>query len=133
MNRHHTCLGLIVALTCAGCSRDVADPIAFAPRDESPPPLEIRFNPSQGLRAKEGDLSCGIPQGRDQIYDRETGTFHVHFKARDMTVSSFEITKVAARFPKPIVFRLTGVPLAYGCVGIPLALTIGEKRYAMVD
>lgn len=80
-----------------------------------------------------GELSCGVPQGCDQIYGPETGSFHVHFKARDFTVSGFEITKVAARFPKLVVFRLTRVPLAYGCLGIPLALTAAEKRYALVD
>jgi hypothetical protein len=99
----------------------------------TPTPLEIRFNPSHGLAANDGELSCGAPQGREKVYDPQTGVFHVHFKARNFTVSGFEVTKVADRFSGPVTFRLTGVPLAYGCLGVPLALTVGDKRYALVD
>ena len=69
----------------------------------------------------------------DQVYDPATGVYHVAFKPRNLTTSSFEVTKVAQRFSKPVVFRLTGVPTTYGCVGIPLALTVDDKRYAMTD
>src|SRR5262249_50690296 len=134
MNCHRTCFGLILAVSCTACSPDVAHPVAIEPREEVPlPPVEIRFKPSDGLFSKEGELSCGVPQGRDQVYDPETGVFHVHFNARNYTRSGFEITKVAARFPRPVVFRLTGVPLVYGCLGVPLALTVGGKRYALID
>ena len=134
MSHSRACLVLLLAVACSACRQDVADPVELGARDESPlPPLEIRFQPSQGLRAKEGEVSCGVPEGRDRVYDPETGVFHVHFKARNCTRSGFEVTKVAERFPKPVVFRLTGVPSTYGCVGIPLALTVGEKRYAMTD
>ncbi len=111
-----------------------AGTVGTQPRIQSPlTPLEIRFNPSQGLGAKKGEVSCGVPAGREQVYDPDTGVFHVHFKARNLTYSGFEVTKVAERFPGPVVFRLTGVPESYGCVGVPLALTVDEKRYAMID
>jgi hypothetical protein len=124
---------ILLAVYGSACRQNMAGPVVSDPRDESPPPLEIRFKPSQGLCAKEGEVSCGVPEGRDQVYDPNTGIFHVHFKVRNFTAGGFEITKVAQRFPKPIVFRLTGIPLAYGCVGVPLALTVGEKRYPMID
>ena len=134
MSHSRTCLVLVLAASGLACHQDVARPVVIEPRGDSPPPpLEVRFQPSRGLRAKEGEVSSGVPEGRDQVYDPDTGVFHVHFKARDFTASGFEVTKVAERFPKPVVFRLTGVPPAYGCVGVPLALTVGGKRYGMID
>jgi hypothetical protein len=72
-----------------------------------------------------------VPAGRDRVYDPQTGAFHIQFQARDFTRSGFEVTKVAERFPEPVVFRLTGIPTGYGCLGHPLILTVGEKRYAL--
>jgi hypothetical protein len=128
------CLVLVLAGCCTACRQDAAGPVQTRPGDEPPrAPLEIRFRPSEGLCAKAGEVSCEVPEGRDRVYDARTGVFHVHFKARNLTASGFEVIRAAARFPKPVVFRLTGVPTSYGCVGIPLALTVGEKRYTMID
>ncbi len=114
---------LIFAVSCSACCQDVPDPIAIQQGDDlSQPPLEINFK-----------QSCGVPEGRQQAYDPKTGVFHIHFKPQRFAVSAFGVTKVAERFAKPVVFRLTGVPLAYGCVGLPLVLTVGEKRYVMID
>lgn len=134
MKRLGTCMGLMLAVSCTACRQHVAQSVPRGAPEQSPPaPLEIRFNPSSGLGAKDGELSCGLPEGRSQAYDPKTGTCHVHFKARDLTVSGFEVNKVATSFPKPLVLRLTGVPLGYGCLGSPLALIVGEKRYPMID
>jgi hypothetical protein len=124
----------ILAVACSANCQERAGPVAIR-EGGSPeqPRLEIRFQPSQGLRAKAGEVSCEVPKGRDQVYDPDTGVFHVHFKAGNFTASGFEVTKVPERLPKPVVFRLTGVPLAYGCVGVPLALTVGENRYPLID
>jgi hypothetical protein len=111
---------LILVVACsAGCRRG---PVAIQQSDD-PPPLEITF--------KE---SCGLPEGREQTYDPKTGVFHVHFElskdgySRGSGVyprSAFEVTRVAAQFVKPVVFRLTGVPEYYGCCGDSLTLCIG--------
>src|SRR5262245_27496402 len=116
MNRLARCLALFVAVSLATCTAVQAD-------DPSGPPLEFNFK-----------QSCGLPPGRKQAYDAETGVFHVHFTGSkqlgrysgfyERTV--FEVTKVAERFSKPVKFRLTGVPKYYGCLGDPLALHIGE-------
>jgi hypothetical protein len=122
----------ILAIVCfAGC-QDGAGPVAIQEGDDrARAPLEITFKQLQGLRAKEGEVSCGVPEGREQAYDPDTGVFHVHFNARNFTASAFEVTKVAARFPKPLAFRLTGVPSQYGCLGHPLTLSVGDKLYAI--
>lgn len=50
MNWHRICVGLILAVSCAARSQDVAHPVVIGPREESlPPPLKIRFNSSHGL------------------------------------------------------------------------------------
>jgi hypothetical protein len=123
---------LLLAIACsAGCQRQ-ADTVAIQEGDDaSASPLEISFEPSQGLRAKEGEVSCGLPPGRDRVYDSQTGVFHVHFNARDFTCSAFAVQKAAGRFTKPVVFRFTGVPTGYGCLGQPLTLTVADKRYAI--
>jgi RNA polymerase sigma factor (sigma-70 family) len=91
-------------------SQTATDLSAFAEKETKPPekapeqPLEIEFT-----------QFSGPPEGRKQVYDPETGVFHVHFRSGDVAArinkaSAFEITKVADGFEKPVVFRLTGVP-----------------------
>jgi hypothetical protein len=133
MYRLGTGLLLIAAVACPACRQDAAGPAAPQPADEAATPLEIRFLPSEGLGAKEGEASCGVPEGRDQIYDPGTGVFHVHFKTRDFTASTFEVTKATGRFVRPVVFRLTGVPAGHGCLGSSLALSVGGKTYVLDD
>jgi hypothetical protein len=102
--------------------------------ETSAPPLAIQFQPSRGfLDDKHAEPSCGVPMGRQQVYDPETGVFHIHFRPQNYAVSAFTVTKAAARFPKPVVFRLTGVPKAYGCLGVPLALSVDGKSYAIEE
>ena len=123
MNHFRTRVWLVVAAAaCAGC-RDGAGPAAPRPGDAAAPPLEIDFR-----------QSCGLPEGRQQVDDPETGVFHVHFDSPKRVGSpgsglyrrsAFEVTKVAGPFVKPVVFRLTGVPESFGCVGDPLALDVG--------
>lgn len=105
-----------------GC-RKVAEPTSRPPRNEAAPPLEVRFN-----------QSCGLPEGRQQVYDEKTGVFHIHFQSPNPIGSSgsglyersaFEVAKINGPFVKPVVFRLTGVPQNYGCVGDPLCLCVG--------
>jgi hypothetical protein len=43
------------------------------------------------------------------------------------------VTQSAEQFKKPVVFSLTGVPRAYGCLGVPLALSVGGKSYAIEE
>ena len=120
-----------VAAGSAGC-QDRRDPVPVQEGDNpSLPPLEITFKPSQGLSAKAGEVSCGVPEGRDQVYDPQTGVFHIHFKSRDFTRSAFEVTKSTARFAQPVVFKLSGVPSGYGCLGHPLTLSVAGHRYAI--
>jgi hypothetical protein len=131
MSRFRTCWLLVFMVSCPACRQDVAGPSAIQQGDEqSPPPLEINFR-----------QACCVAEGRQQAYDSKTGVFHIHFKPPetsrygrvDLEPSAFEVMKVAERFTRPIVFRMTGVPIGYGCVGSPLALTAGEKRYPMID
>ena len=76
-----------------------------------------------------GVPSCGVPEGKEGIYDPGTGIFHIRFKARKHARSAFEITKVAGTFAKPVVFRMDGVPREIGCLGYPLTLTVdGTSR-----
>src|SRR5438552_1176742 len=106
--------------------------IQAAPDDSpSEPPLQINCLPHSDrfLEPKKATSSCGVPEGRQQVYDPKTGIFHIHFKPQSYAVSAFEIEKVAQRFEKPIVFRLTGVPTDFGCVGHSLVLSVGGKRY----
>jgi hypothetical protein len=122
----------MVACFC-GC-QNTADPMAGPPGNEAAPPLEVKFR-----------QSCGLPQGRQQVYDAKAGVFHVHFESAKHKRSAFEVTKINGPFVKPIVFRLTGVPPNYGCVGDPLSLCVGfsdglrdslrldGKCYALVD
>ena len=121
----------LVVLCLAGC-RDWSAPVAAQESaDAQRPPLEIRFLPASGHRARQGEISCKVPAGRDQAYDPRTGVFHIELVARDFSYTGFEVTKVAQRTAQPIVFRLTGVPTGYGCLGHPLTLSAGEKKYAL--
>ena len=120
----------LVVLCFAGC-QGRAGPAAIEDAPSAQPPLEVSFLPSQGLFAKEGEVSCSVPAGRDHVYDPKTGTFHVHFQSRNFVRSACEVTKSTGRFARPVVFRFTGVPTSYGCLGHPLTLTVAEKRYAM--
>jgi hypothetical protein len=125
-------LSLVLVVACSAGCQDRAGLVAVQKADTpSPPPLEISFQPSQGLRAKEGELSCEVPHGRSQVYDPQTGTFHIHFRSRDFTRCAFEVTKATGRFTQPVVFRFTGVPSGYGCLGHPLTLSLADKRYAI--
>ena len=138
MNRSHTCLSLLVALCCRGCSQEKAAPVAVQQGDEnSPALLEIAFRPFSGLLsyqdADSGELSCGVPAGRQQAYDPKTGVFHVQFKSRNFRASAFEVTKVAERFTKPVVFRLTGDTRGGGCLGRDLTLSVDGKDYALEE
>jgi hypothetical protein len=67
------------------------------------------------------------------VYDPQTGVFHIHFFPRNYAVHAFTVTQSVERFTKPVVFSLTGVPRAYGCLGVPLALSVGGKRYAIEE
>jgi hypothetical protein len=110
----------MVGLSCAtAMGGDSQQP--KRPMDE-PPPLEIKFK-----------QSCGLPPGRQQVYDPSTGVFHIHFKPRRSYLQhgAFEVTRVGERLPKRVVFRLTGVPSSYGCLGHPLILSVGGKCYAL--
>jgi hypothetical protein len=120
----------LLAVACLGGCQDRDGPVAAQDGDNSPP-LEITFMPSEGLRAKAGEVSCGVPDGRAQAYDPDTGVFHVHFKARDFTRGGFEVAKVAGPPTKPVAFRLTGVPTGFGCLGHPLTLAVGGESYAL--
>jgi hypothetical protein len=130
MNHFRVFFWLILAISCVACSQDAAGPGAIEQGDEpAQPPLEIRFTES-----------CGVPEGRQQAYDPRTGVFHIHFQPPRaigtrysglFERSAFEVTKVAERFAKPVVFRLTGVPADYGCWPDPLALTVDGTRYAL--
>src|SRR5580765_6299387 len=113
---HFPPLLLLVPLFCLGCAQAVPDPAAEAPGDDPSPPLELRFEPfERGLTSATGP-SCGVPEGRQQAYDPRTGSFHIHFRSGNYATSAFEVTKVAEPSRRPVVFRLTGVPLAYGCL-----------------
>ena len=132
--------GMLLILTISGSAlcKSGAGPVATQQADEpSQSPLKFKFcpsSPSFGLHdAVDGVPSCGVPEGRQQSYDPKTGVFHVHFKSRNFSRSAFEVTQVADRFTKPVAFRLTGVPKQYGCVGTPLALSVGGKRYSIED
>jgi len=126
VTRFGTALALVLAVIGSSNVEGESD------ADTARPPLEIRFRSEQGgLRAKKDDASCGLPPTRDRVYDPETGVFHIHFKARDFSESGFEVAKTADRITKPVVFRLTGVPRAYGCLGHPLTLSVGGKTYGL--
>jgi hypothetical protein len=143
MNHFRTWVLLVVTVAAFSGCQDVADPIARPPGGEAAPPLEVKFS-----------QSCGLPQGRQRVYDATTGVFHVHFEsvkpigARGSGLyerSAFEVTKSNGPFVKPSIFRLTGIPPDYGCVGDPLSLCVGcsdglrdnlrldGKCYALVD
>jgi hypothetical protein len=117
----------LIILILASCSRqDMADPVAHWPNDEIDPPLEITFK-----------QSCKLPEGRQQVYDPRTGIFHVHFEEPTRIGmrgsglykrSAFEVTKIRGPFVKPVVFRLTGVPSNYGCLGDPLSLCVDGRN-----
>ena len=56
----------LVVLCLAGC-RDWSAPVAAQESaDAQRPPLEIRFLPASGHRARQGEISCKVPAGRDQ-------------------------------------------------------------------
>jgi len=132
MNRFPTVLVVLFAVACSSFCQDGPTPGVSRPGHEpAPPPLEIRFKKADGLHAKKDEVSCAVPEGRGQVYDPATGIFHIHFKVRNFTDGGFEMTKVAERFTKPVVFRLTGISSAYGCLGHPLTLLVGGQRYAL--
>jgi hypothetical protein len=70
---------------------------------------------------------CRPPSGRGQAYDPDTGVFHIEFSGG--YESGFEVVKVAQGNPKPVVFRLTGLPDMYGFDGLPLTLAVDGKHY----
>ena len=129
---------LVIALATLSASPAVAAPPAPAPREAAA--IKIDFK-----------QACGLPEGRQQAYDPATGIVHVHFwPQREIggfgsgfyKRSMFEVTRATGPFAKPIVFRLTGVPANYGCLGDPLTLSVGGpvsehlvfgKRYALVE
>ncbi len=123
MSRFHA-WGLFIATAAAFAGgQDAAGPAARPAGDGAAPPLELRFG-----------QACGLPAGRQQAYDPQTGVFHVHFApARPIggngsglfKRSAFEVTKVHRPIARPVVFRLTGVPPEFGCVGDPLSLRVG--------
>jgi hypothetical protein len=112
-----TCL-LAIMMACLGCGQEAPGEVAQSD-DQLAAPLEFHLK-----HYRE------VPKGRKHIYDAETGTFHIHFQSRGrgsmIDPSAFKLTKVNGRFDKPVVLRLTGVPLAYGCMGFPLCLTTGD-------
>jgi hypothetical protein len=112
-----------LAVAALSCATAVSADGRRTGRAADEPPLEIKFK-----------QSCDLPEGRQQVYDPETGVFHIHFKARRSSYeqrAAFEVAKVGVKFTKPVVFRLTGVPSAYGCLGHPLILSVGDKSYAI--
>ena len=122
---------LLLTGSCPGYGQPAASPVEQAD-EASAPPLGITFQPSRGLVGENlREPSCGVPTGRRQVYDPATGVFHIHFRPRNFAVSAFTVTKTPARFTKPVVFHLTGVPKAYGCLGAPLALSVDGKSYAI--
>ncbi len=126
MNHFRTVLLPIMALCCVSCGQDAPDPIVG-------PPLEIEFKSatSSFFIQDFGVPSCGVPKGRQDCYDPQTGIFHIQFYDRECVNSSFEVTKVRERFTRPIIFRLSGVSQGYGCLGQPLALTVDGQTYAL--
>lgn len=126
MNHFRTGLFLIAAVCCVSSGRDAAPPVAA-------PPLEIDFKPATSSFFVQdfGVPSCGVPEGRQEIYDPETGTFHIQFHAGECVNNAFEVTKVSERFTRPIIFRLTGAPQGYGCLGQPLALFVDGQTYPL--
>jgi hypothetical protein len=117
-------LPIVAVVGFSGC-QDAAGPMAARLGGEDAP-LEITFR-----------RGCGLAEGRKQVYDAQSGVFHVHFEAPTRIGgrgsglyqrSAFEVAKVNGPFVKPVVFRLTGVPLSYGCVGDPLALNVDVSK-----
>lgn len=137
MKRIHLAWPLVVALACLACTQDPAERGGEPGDNLAAAPLDIAFNPFSGsfffAKTTQGEPSCGLPPGRQQLYDSRTGTFHIHLTARDLHSSGFEVTKVAARFTRPIVFRLTGDTYGAGCLGRDLTLTVDDKDYPLVD
>jgi hypothetical protein len=122
---------VLAVASFGGCQERAA---AVAIREVSyaaQPPLEISFRPAEGLRAKEGDVSCSVPAGRDEMYDPQTGIFHIHFRAGDLKRCALEVTKANRPFARPVEFRFTGIPIGYGCMGHPLTLAVDDKRYGI--
>jgi hypothetical protein len=138
MYRLHGWLFLIGTFSSSACHK-LSEPVAVPDGDEiSRPPLEIKFRPLEHLLGGVGDdggtsgvPSCKVPEGRQQVYDPNTGVFHIQFVDGGWHRSAFEITKVAERFAKPVVFRLTSVPTGWDCMG--LELSVGDKRYALEE
>jgi hypothetical protein len=127
-----TCLLLVLAVACSGGCQDRAAAVAIHEvRYAAQPPLEISFLPAEGLRAKQGEVLCSVPAGRDEMYDPQTGVFHIHFSAGNLKRSALEVTKAKGPFARPVVFRFTGVPTGYGCLGHPLTLAVDDKSYGI--
>jgi hypothetical protein len=120
-------LVFLATLLISSCAREVPE--------SREPPLEIKFQSASDTLFGEdcGFPSCGIPEGRTQCYDPQTGVFHVQVKALGEASVGFEVTKVSERVTKPIAFRLIGVPSNYGCLGRPLALSVKGKDYSLDD
>jgi hypothetical protein len=141
MHRFRTCFLLLLAVSCTACSREAAKVVATEPRDENEPaPLAIAFKPlvrsitpDPADPADPAELSCGVPPGREQAYDPKTGVFHIRFKSRNYARSAFEITKVADRITRPIVFRLTGDVRGGGCLGRDLTFSVDGKDYPLTE
>ena len=135
MRRIKTYSFLLFTLSCLACILHAAG--LLAPDDPTPhdlmPPLEIEFESAMGMLFREdyGVPSCGVPLDREQCYDPRTGVFHISFRTGGDVKFAFGLTKVSERFTKPVVFRLTGVPLDNGCLGSKLTLTADGKDYEL--
>lgn len=135
MSRFPAYCSLLLAMCCSACNQDAADTVAVQPGDEGiSPPLEIAFKPlSELFTAENPEPSCGVPAGRAEVYDPQTGVFHIHFKSRNYARSAFEVTKVADRFTRPVVFRLTGDTRGGGCMGRDLTFSVDGKDYPLAE
>jgi hypothetical protein len=136
MNHFRTCFWLLFTIAASSGCQEAAGPSVLSRPDEAPPaPLKSAFRQSCGPLEITFWQSCGPPAGGQRVYDPKTGVFHIHFSEPEhigslcsgvYKRSGFEVTKVTGPFVKPVVFRLTGVPASYGCLGDPLALCVGE-------
>ncbi len=101
------------------------------PEPHSVPPLDIKYSVPP-LDIKFMDL-CRLPKDRVQVYDPNTGVFHIDFYGAECGGrSGFEVVRVAEGTTEPVVFRLTGLTDMYGFDGLPLTLAVDGKNY-LVD
>src|SRR5262245_47994290 len=101
VSMNHFLNSLLLVLTVSFAAVDQASAAARPdqPGDKSAsPPIEFNFNPThrllvKGLVEKHEGPAAGVPKGRRQAYDPETGIFHVQFKPRSYAYSGFEVAK----------------------------------------